>query len=223
MQCLEPETQRKTKMRWNLFIICLAAFFTGGSMFLFITCVTDYVGKVLYGGDPEADPESEEYELYGQGLRTGSLGMLILNLAYVAFSLVHRRVLSFLGPKKEYLLVSAFVIGLLLSLQLTDDMAVYYVTSGVMGLNRAVLYTIPFMLANQQCHQDETSQLEHGHGHGRVGSTMALVTCALPCAFLVVCAIAGPLIDATGDPGAPMILSIGFCAVASFTFVFYKP
>nr|KAG5698346.1 hypothetical protein BaRGS_010932 [Batillaria attramentaria] len=30
MQCLEPETQRKTKMRWNLFIICLAAFFTGG-------------------------------------------------------------------------------------------------------------------------------------------------------------------------------------------------
>ena len=51
---------------------------------------------------------------------------------------------------------------------------------------------------------------------------MALVTCALPCGYLVVCSIIGPLIDVTGDPSAPMLMSVVCSLLAATAAVCYK-
>lgn len=62
--------------------------------------------------------------------------------------------LPFAGPKVEYLGVSVAMVSLLLIYWLTNSLAAFYVTSGVMGLSRAVLNTIPFMVANEQCQKE---------------------------------------------------------------------
>ena len=63
------------------------------------------------------------------------------------------------GPKIEYLLINLMAMSLMLALYMTGSMAVVYVTSALMGLARATMYTVPFMLANNICHR-EVSQKE---------------------------------------------------------------
>ena len=53
------------------------------------------------------------------------------------------------GPKLEYLLISLVGSAAMLAMGLTGNMEVTFVTSAVMGLSRAALYTVPFVLANQ--------------------------------------------------------------------------
>nr|KAG5704535.1 hypothetical protein BaRGS_003846 [Batillaria attramentaria] len=97
---------RLDRNKRNLVLICLASFFMAGSVQSYNLCVTDYVGKVIFSGDPEADPGSQSYAAYQEGLRAGSLGMLFLNSAYILFNLVHRKILNCFGPKTELLVFS---------------------------------------------------------------------------------------------------------------------
>lgn len=72
-----------------------SSFFTSCGNFVYNITMIDYLGKVVFGGDPrEGNPKQE---LYQQGVQTGSLGLLITNIVYMIFSLVHHKVLSTLG------------------------------------------------------------------------------------------------------------------------------
>ncbi|KAK7493857.1 hypothetical protein BaRGS_00014998 [Batillaria attramentaria] len=124
------------------------------------------------------------------------------------------------GPKTELLVFSTVQVGLLAALRLTDEQYVFYVTSAVYGVFRSMMYTIPFMLANEMC-QEEAKSLT-GAGKVKVGTTMALVTSMMPLAYVVVCSMAGPLMDATGDPGAPMFYGAACTVMGAAVFVFYQ-
>ena len=63
---------------------------------------------------------------------------------------------SHAGPKAEYLVVCAAQVGLLMTLQFTDSVIVFFVTTVVVGIFRSAMYTIPFMLANDLCHEEVT-------------------------------------------------------------------
>lgn len=86
-----------TRTSRKLVLICTSMFFMAGAWQSFNTCMTDYLGKVLYGGDPEADAGSQSYTAYQQGMRTGSFGILLLNVAYVIFNLLQRALLAVVG------------------------------------------------------------------------------------------------------------------------------
>lgn len=86
-----------TRKTWKLALICTSMFFMAGAWQSFNICTTDYLGKVIYGGDPEADPNSQSYAAYQQGMRTGSFGVLLLNVSYVIVNLLQRKLLAVAG------------------------------------------------------------------------------------------------------------------------------
>ena len=58
------------------------------------------------------------------------------------------------GPKIEYLLMNLMVMSLMLALYMTGNMIVVYVTSALIGLSRAAVFTVPFMMASNICHME---------------------------------------------------------------------
>ena len=64
-------------------------------------CITNYVGQVLYKGNPVADAGSEEYKNYIENMQIASLGMQMFYCFYVVFSLFHSKVLNKVGLRVE--------------------------------------------------------------------------------------------------------------------------
>lgn len=63
-------------------------------------------------------------------------------------------VFSDTGPKTEQLVICAAQIGLLMTLQFTDNVIAFFITAIVIGIFRSAMYTIPFMLANEICQEE---------------------------------------------------------------------
>ena len=61
------------------------------------------------------------------------------------------------GPKAEHLVVCTAQVGLLMTLQFTDNVIAFFVTAVVTGVFRSAMYTIPFMLANEICQKEVNS------------------------------------------------------------------
>ncbi|KAL8600449.1 hypothetical protein ACOMHN_010154 [Nucella lapillus] len=209
----------KSRPTRRLALICLSMFFMCGAWQSFNVCATDYLGKVIYCGDPDADPESQSYAAYQQGLRSGSLGVLILNGIYVVVNFMQRRLLTTAGPKVECLVVCGLLLGCLITLLATDNIAAYYVTSTVFGIFRSAMYTIPFMLANEIC-QEEARSRGAGKGQANVGRTMALVTTMVSLSNLLVSSMTGPLLSSSRGPASPLYYTIAATFVAALIFVF---
>lgn len=51
------------------------------------------MGQQVYGGNPNADINSEEYKLYDKGVRMGSLGNALLNV--IGYFLYHILTLAY--------------------------------------------------------------------------------------------------------------------------------
>lgn len=207
----------KSRQTRRLALICMSMFFMCGAWQSFNVCATDYLGKVIYAGDPDAAPESQSYASYQKGMRTGSLGVLILNGVYVVVNFMQKRLLTTAGPKIECLVVCGLQVGSLITLLMTDNIVAYYVTSTVFGIFRSAMYTIPFMLANEICQEEAKSG---GDGKANVGSTMALVTTMIPMSNLLVSSMTGPLIYSTQNPAAPLYYTIAATFVAAVVFIF---
>ncbi|XP_076470473.1 uncharacterized protein LOC143300583 [Babylonia areolata] len=219
---LSPSCRRGS--RWcsrstrRLALICMSMFFMCGAWQSFNVCTTDYLGKVIYRGDPDADPDSQSYTAYQQGMRTGSSGVLLLNGVYVVVNFMQKKVLTVAGPKIECLVVCGLQVGSLIALLMTNNVMVYYVTSTAVGIFRSAMYTIPFMLANEIC--QEEARAGGGEGQANVGSTMALVTSMIPLSNILVSSMTGPLIFSTGNPASPLYYTIAATFVAGVVFVF---
>lgn len=209
----------KSRQTRRLALICMSMFFMCGAWQSFNVCATDYLGKVIYDGDPDADPESQSYMAYQKGMRSGSLGVLILNGIYVVVNFMQKRLLTTAGPKVECLVVCGLQVASLITLLMTDNIVAYYVTSTVFGIFRSAMYTIPFMLANEIC-QEEAKRGGGGEGKANVGRTMALVTTMIPLSNLLVSSMTGPLISSSGDPASPLYYTIAATFVAAVVFVF---
>lgn len=222
-----PATASRTpsSLKIKLFTLYLAGFFSASNIFIFYITIADFVGKVIYGGNPQAQAGSEDYSLYQQGMRTAALCVLFLNVAYMISALCQNRVLALIGPKTEYVAVNLLVLTLLMVMRQTASLWAVFVTSAVMGLSRAALYTVPFVLATQLCCQQpqtEAQRAKRKKSSFHFGSVMALMTSSLPSALLVANAIIGPLVDATGDPSSPMLIGMVFSLLAVITVSCYK-
>nr|KAG5714522.1 hypothetical protein BaRGS_006968 [Batillaria attramentaria] len=57
-----------SKFKRQLIWICLAVYFSAATVCIFSTLTTDYVGKAIYGGNPEAEPGSDSLRNYQTGV-----------------------------------------------------------------------------------------------------------------------------------------------------------
>ena len=106
---------------WLLLLITLVGYL---GEFSFIFGFTTFVGTIIYEGDPEADQESVEYELYAKGVRMGSLALGISTVVGGLVSLSLDYITKWIRLKTVFLLILAnFVIATFLMILLPK---IYY-------------------------------------------------------------------------------------------------
>lgn len=78
-------------------ILCLTHLFTKMAILSYSLYFTDFVGEVIFNGDPKAPFGSEEHQLYEEGVRFGCCGLAAFALACTFYSMVIDKLIKTLG------------------------------------------------------------------------------------------------------------------------------
>ncbi|XP_077998049.1 membrane-associated transporter protein-like isoform X2 [Glandiceps talaboti] len=120
---------------------------------------TDYVGQVVYQGDPKALLNSTERQHYDDGVKMGCWGLCIFAFSAAIYSLIFSRLINYISY------CTAYVAGELLFAIATGLMAVFndsiYVTLGMcpfLGVMFTTITTLPFAIL-AEFHENDSTEL----------------------------------------------------------------
>ncbi|XP_057674117.1 membrane-associated transporter protein [Corythoichthys intestinalis] len=162
---------------------------------------TDFMGQIVYKGDPYAEHNSTAYATYERGVEIGCWGLCINAVSSALFSYVQRFLLPYLGLKGLYFM-GYFVFGLGTSLiGLFPNVITTLVLCSVFGVMSSTLYTIPFNLIAEYQREEEEEMNRHGGGKLARGTGVdcAALTCMVQLAQILVGAGLGALVNAVGS------------------------
>nr|KAG5701795.1 hypothetical protein BaRGS_000785 [Batillaria attramentaria] len=186
-------------------------------LFMFTYFISDYVGKAVYGGDPEADVDSDELANYLTGVRTAAWGVLVYMATYLLINLVHSRILDVIGHKVEFVLVQLVTGGSMVLLAVTARLELFFLLCVVASMHRACLYSVPYAATNDVLHNETTD--EEGSKR-RVGMAMSIVTAMVPLAYCILYPWTGVLTEWTGAVSTPLWVGATFSCLAAGCFLF---
>uniref|UniRef100_A0A671MBD7 Solute carrier family 45 member 2 n=1 Tax=Sinocyclocheilus anshuiensis TaxID=1608454 RepID=A0A671MBD7_9TELE len=135
---------------------------------------TDFMGQIVYKGNPYAEHNSTSYATYERGVEVGCWGLCINAVSSALYSYVQRLLLPYIGLKGLYFLVMS-----------------------------STLYTIPFNLISEY-HKAEEVQRKLGsdepalEGRG-TGMDCAALTCMVQLGQVIVGAGLGALVNLAGS------------------------
>ncbi|XP_041753796.1 membrane-associated transporter protein isoform X2 [Coregonus clupeaformis] len=164
---------------------------------------TDFMGQIVYKGNPYADHNSTAYERYERGVEIGCWGLCINAISSALYSYVQRLLLPYIGLKGLYF-VGYFVFGLGTSLiGLFPNIITTLILCSVFGVMSSTLYTIPFNLISEY-HREEEVQRKMGKGNHAgqdrgTGVDCAALTCMVQLAQIIVGAGLGALVNMAGS------------------------
>uniref|UniRef100_A0A182K6G2 Major facilitator superfamily (MFS) profile domain-containing protein n=1 Tax=Anopheles christyi TaxID=43041 RepID=A0A182K6G2_9DIPT len=130
----------------TLGILCVTNLFCWMSHISYSLYFTDFVGENVFGGDPMAHSDSDEYALYIEGVRYGCFGMAIYSIACSTYSCTIERLIRLFRARNVYsggLLID--FLGMLCMAMFPNKVTVYVfsVTGGIVG---ALLFTMPYII-----------------------------------------------------------------------------
>lgn len=151
----------------TLAVLCVTNLFCWMSHISYSLYFTDFVGEKVFGGDPMAHSDSDEYALYIEGVRYGCFGMAIYSIACSTYSCTIERLIRVFRARNVYsggLLID--FVGMLLMAMFPSKVTVYVfsVTGGIVG---ALLFTMPYII------------LAKYHAKGLVRYSVVCTLCAL--------------------------------------------
>ncbi|KAG5680635.1 hypothetical protein PVAND_010129 [Polypedilum vanderplanki] len=138
----------------QLRILCITNCLAWMGHILYALYFTDFVGESVFGGDPSADPESIEYQLYDQGIRFGAMGMSVYALSCALYSMMIEKLIKKFTAKRVFVgAMTTFGVAMLIlgRFPTKTGVIVFSITAGMVY---ASIFTIPFML------------VAHYHGKG---------------------------------------------------------
>ncbi|XP_034403220.1 membrane-associated transporter protein [Cyclopterus lumpus] len=162
---------------------------------------TDFMGQIVYKGNPYSDHNSTAYATYERGVEVGCWGLCINAVSSALYSYVQRFLLPYIGLKGLYF-VGYFVFGLGTSLiGLFPNVIATLILCSVFGVMSSTLYTIPFILiAEYQREEEEQLKLRGSIGSQRgTGVDCAALTCMVQLAQILVGAGLGGLVNMAGS------------------------
>ncbi|CAL1567655.1 unnamed protein product [Knipowitschia caucasica] len=162
---------------------------------------TDFMGQIVYKGNPYADHNSTAYATYERGVEVGCWGLCINAVSSALYSYVQRCLLPYIGLKGLYFM-GYFVFGLGTSLiGLFPNIIATLILCSVFGVMSSTLYTIPFnLIAEYQLEEEEQLKLRGGGGSPRgTGVDVAALTCMVQLAQIIVGAGLGALVNLAGS------------------------
>ncbi|KAL7844031.1 hypothetical protein SRHO_G00225700 [Serrasalmus rhombeus] len=164
---------------------------------------TDFMGQIVYKGNPYAPHNTTAYATYERGVEVGCWGLCINAVSSALYSYVQRLMLPYIGLKGLYFM-GYFVFGLGTSLiGLYPNIISTLSLCSVFGVMSSTLYTIPFNLISEY-HKQEEDQRKQGkedpsvQGRG-TGVDCAALTCMVQLAQIIVGAGLGALVNLAGS------------------------
>ncbi|KAK7506864.1 hypothetical protein BaRGS_00001715 [Batillaria attramentaria] len=151
---------------------------------IFCMLSTDYVGKAIYGGNPEAEPGSDSLRNYQTGVKFASVGFIVYYSSYLLASVCQKRVHQLLGYRGEYTLIFLSVSVSMVTLALIPRIEIYFVMCILTGFQRASYYVVPFAATNDIV---QAQAIRSGQdGAAQLGLFMSLVSGMDPLSFATI-------------------------------------
>ncbi|KAG9265515.1 membrane-associated transporter protein [Astyanax mexicanus] len=183
---------------------------------------TDFMGQIVYRGNPYAAHNSTAYATYERGVEVGCWGLCINAVSSALYSYVQRLLLPYIGLKGLYFM-GYFVFGLGTSLiGLYPNIISTLSLCSVFGVMSSTLYTIPFNLISEYHKQEEEHRKqgkEDPSAQGRgTGVDCAALTCMVQLAQIIVGAGLGALVNLAGSV-VVVVLSASTMALIGCLFI----
>ncbi|KAK7507004.1 hypothetical protein BaRGS_00001855 [Batillaria attramentaria] len=206
-----------SKFKRQIFWICLTVFFSAATICIFSMLTTDYVGKAIYGGNPEAEPGSDSLSNYQTGVRLASVGFVVYYSSYLLASVCHKRAHSVLGYRVVYIVTHVAVSGSMLALALTARMEVFFVVCVLAGFQRASFFVIPFAVTNDII-QSQTWRSGQD-GSKRLGTILSVVCSMVSLSYSTIFASTPPLEHVTGVVSTPLWIGAALGCLSTISFL----
>ncbi|XP_056597931.1 solute carrier family 45 member 4 [Triplophysa dalaica] len=216
----EGETETTVRLLWmsmlkmprELFRLCVCHLVTWFSIIAEAVFYTDFMGQVIYDGDPTAPLNSTALHNYHRGVQMGCWGLVIYaTTAAICSALLQKYLDNFnLSIKVIYILGTlGFAVG-------TAVMAIFpnvYVTMVMissMGIISMSISYCPYALLGQ--YHDMKEYIHHSPGNSKrgFGIDCAILSCQVYIAQILVASALGAVVDAVGSVRViPMVASGG--------------
>ncbi|XP_069779168.1 membrane-associated transporter protein [Narcine bancroftii] len=185
---------------------------------------TDFMGQVVYHGDPFAEHNTTRYIIYEQGVEVGCWGLCINAIFSAIYSYLQKIILPVIGFKGLYFL-GYFLFGLGTGLiGLFPNVLSILLLCSIFGVMSSTLYTIPFNLIAEYHRKEKLERANDGtalnENRGK-GIDCAALTTMVQLAQIIVGAGVGALVNLAGTVKVVVITSsaisfLGCCFVAIF-------
>lgn len=130
-------------------ILCLTHLFTKMALLSYSLYFTDFVGEVIFNGDPTAAEGSELHTLYEEGVRFGCWGLASFALSCTLYSFVIDKLIKVIGARIVYIGgLAVFSMGMV-SLAIYPMKVTVIVVSFMSGIMYATACTVPFLILAQ--------------------------------------------------------------------------
>ncbi|XP_061887224.1 membrane-associated transporter protein isoform X2 [Entelurus aequoreus] len=162
---------------------------------------TDFMGQIVYKGNPYAEHNSTAYATYERGVEVGCWGLCINAVSSSFFSYMQGYLLPYMGLKGLYF-TGYFVFGMGTSLiGLFPNVVTTLILCSVFGFMSSTLYTIPFnLIAEYQREEKEEMKRRGGDETPRgTGVDCAALTCMVQLAQILVGVGLGALVNVAGS------------------------
>ncbi|XP_018344248.1 PREDICTED: proton-associated sugar transporter A isoform X2 [Trachymyrmex septentrionalis] len=208
--------------------VCLTNLFCWMAHVCYSLYFTDFVGEAVFGGNPQAPADTDERELYEEGVRFGCWGMSMYSLSCSCYSLIIERLIKRFRARKVYIYGLLFYsVGMLL-MAVTKHPAGVILFSWTAGVMYSTLFTMPYLLVAHY-HASSTFDLttagdavSGGFVRG-LGTDVAIVSSMVFLAqFLLSCCL-GTIVSFTGTTAAVVYVAsiLAMCGAASATQIMY--
>ncbi|KAK1173037.1 solute carrier family 45 member 4-like [Acipenser oxyrinchus oxyrinchus] len=231
----EGETETTVRLLWlsmlrmprQLLCLCLCHLLTWFSIIAQAVFYTDFMGQVIYEGDPQAPTNSTDLRNYHNGVQMGCWGLVIYATTAAMCSAILQKYLDNydLSIKIIYILGTlGFAIG-------TAVMAIFpnvYVTMvmiSTMGIISMSVSYCPYALLGQYHEIEEYIHHSPGNSRRGFGIDCAILSCQVYISQILVASALGGVVEAVGSVRViPMVASVGsFLGFLTSTFLVIYP
>nr|XP_054968437.1 membrane-associated transporter protein isoform X1 [Pan paniscus] len=187
---------------------------------------TDFMGQIVYRGDPYSAHNSTEFLIYERGVEVGCWGLCINSVFSSLYSYFQKVLVSYIGLKGLYF-TGYLLFGLGTGfIGLFPNVYSTLVLCSLFGVMSSTLYTVPFNLITEY-HREEEKERQQAPGgdpdnsvRGK-GMDCATLTCMVQLAQILVGGGLGFLVNTAGTVVVVVITAsavalIGCCFVALF-------
>ncbi|XP_009682077.2 solute carrier family 45 member 4 isoform X1 [Struthio camelus] len=231
----EGETETTVRLLWlsmlkmpkELLRLCVCHLLTWFSIIAEAVFYTDFMGQVIFKGDPKAPSNSTELHAYNAGVQMGCWGLVI----YAATAAVCSALLQKYLDNYDLSIKVIYILGTLGFSLGTAVMAMFpnvYVTMimiSTMGIVSMSISYCPYALLGQ--YHDIKEYIHHSPGNSKrgFGIDCAILSCQVYISQILVASALGGVVDAVGTVRViPMVASVGsFLGFLTATFLVIYP